>query len=175
MGDSKISLELYRQRPATGPHERDQFWDPLLLSANWRLRRLLRHVETSFGRSLSFTGAAEICGLEKTYFCRFFQSQTGMTFSEWLMRIRIERAKNLLIEEHGSIAEIATAVGYKNITTFERHFKRCEKRSPMQFRKQLRAVAKKRETTIAADKYTMAAETPIPHPSDNCAPQSSGS
>jgi|SRR5882672_5931490 len=167
MGESKVSFELYRQSPATGLHAWDQRWDPSLATVNWRLKRLLRYVETNFVRSLSFTRAAEICGLEKTYFCRFFQSQTGITFSEWLMRMRIQRAKNLLGDEHRSIAEVATAVGYKDITTFGRHFKRCEKLSPIQYRKHQRTVANK--TTIAADKYTIAAETVPTHPTDNCA------
>lgn len=169
MGESKITLELRHQRSATSSHSRDQRWNPLLVTVNWRLRRLRHYVETNFGRSLSFTRAAEICGLERTYFCRFFQSQTGITFSEWLMRLRVERAKELLREAHRSIAEVAAAVGYKDITTFERHFKRCEKVSPIQYRKNQRTVVRVCETTMAADKYTIAAETTPGHQIDNCA------
>jgi len=169
MGESKIPLELHHQASATTTHSSDQRWDPLLVTVNWRLRRLLRYVEANFGRALSFTRAAEICGLEKTYFCRFFQSQTGITFSEWLMRMRVERAKDLLKEGHRSIADVATAVGYEDITTFERHFKRCERVSPIRYRKIQRTVGKACETTMAAEKYTMAAETQPGHQADNCA------
>jgi two-component system, response regulator YesN len=111
-----------------------------LLSAtnNWRLQRLRRCVETDFLAALSFTRAAEICRLEKTYFCRFFRAQTGMAFSEWARQIRIQRAKDLLTNGHRSIPQVAAAAGYQDISTFERHFRKCESVSPIQFRKRER-------------------------------------
>jgi transcriptional regulator GlxA family with amidase domain len=105
------------------------------MTTHWRLYRLVRHVERQVGQPLSLTKAAQVCGLEKTYFCRFFHAQTGMTFSEWHRRLRIERAKSLLREKRRSVAEVASAVGYHSIKTFQRHFRRCEQMSPAQYKR----------------------------------------
>jgi AraC-like DNA-binding protein len=110
--------------------------DGVIGETHQRLHRLIRHVVRQGHEPLSLGRAARICGFEKTYFCRFFQAQTGLTFSEWIRRVRIDRAKNLLERGHGSIAEVALFVRYKDITTFERHFKRCEKVTPVQYLKQ---------------------------------------
>jgi transcriptional regulator GlxA family with amidase domain len=133
--------------------------DLLIVTNHWRLRRLLNHLEANFEHSLSLAAAAEICGLERTYFCRFFQAQTGITFSEWYRQVRVKRAKSLLQREHRSISEIAVAAGYKDITTFERHFRRGEKLSPAQYRKLRRAGGIDGETQqLPIDTYTTAAE-----------------
>jgi len=107
--------------------------------------------------SLPLTMAARVCGLEKTYFCRFFQAQTGLKFSEWIRVVRINRAKRLLLE-HRCIADVAAAAGYKDVTTFERHFRRCEKLSPAQYRKRQRRNREIVKNTITDDKSTMFAD-----------------
>jgi YesN/AraC family two-component response regulator len=69
--------------------------------------------------------AAEIVGLERTYFSRFFRNAVGQTFFEWNQEIRMQRAKTLLRRKDRSITSVALAVGYRDLTTFERAFKRC--------------------------------------------------
>jgi transcriptional regulator GlxA family with amidase domain len=132
--------------------------DLLTITGNWRLGRLIRHVAAHAEDTLSLTRAAQICGLERTYFCRFFRARVGMSFSEWNRRLRIERAKELLRREHRSVLSIALMVGYKDITTFERNFRRCEQLSPAEYRKLQRGTRARRNTT-SADEFTTSAET----------------
>jgi transcriptional regulator GlxA family with amidase domain len=132
--------------------------DLLMITGNWRLGRLIRHIAANAEDSLSLTRAAQICGLERTYFCRFFRVRVGMSFSEWNRRLRVERAKELLRGEHRSVLAIALAVGYKDITTFERNFRRCEQLSPVEYRKLQRRTRVRRNTT-SADEFTRIAET----------------
>jgi len=132
--------------------------DLLTVTGNWRLHRLIRHVAANVEDSLSLARAAQICGLERTYFCRFFRARVGMSFSEWSRRIRIERAKALLRGEHRSVLAVALAVGYKDITTFERNFRRCERLTPAEYRKLQRVRVSSRNTT-SADESTRIAET----------------
>jgi transcriptional regulator GlxA family with amidase domain len=132
--------------------------DLLTITGNWRLGRLFRHVTANAEDSLSLARAAQICGLERTYFCRFFRIRVGMSFSEWNRRLRVERAKTLLRGEHRSVLAIALAVGYKDITTFERNFRRCEKLSPAEYRK-LQRGTRARRNTMSADESTRIAET----------------
>jgi hypothetical protein len=82
----------------------------------------------------------------------------GIRFSEWCRRIRVERAKTLLCGEHRSVLAVALAVGYKDITTFERNFRRCEQLSPAEFRKRHQAMRLNGNTT-GADEFTRIAET----------------
>jgi transcriptional regulator GlxA family with amidase domain len=132
--------------------------DLLTITGNWRLGRLIRHLAANAEDALSLTRAAQICGLERTYFCRFFRARVGMSFSEWNRRLRIERAKALLCREHRSVLAIALMVGYKDLTTFERNFRRCEQLSPTEYRKLQRGTHVRRNTT-SADEFTTSAET----------------
>lgn len=59
----------------------------------------------------------------------------GIGFSDWLRRVRVEQAKRILQTQRLRITDVAMAVGYRDITTFERHFKTCEKLTPVQYRK----------------------------------------
>lgn len=123
-----------------------------------RLLRLFRYMEAHFDEPLPLSRAAEICGLEKTYFSRFFRAHVGMKFVAWSRRIRVERAKTLLANRRPKITTIALAVGYKNITTFERNFRIGTGLSPAEFREARRWAigAKPQEST------TTPQETPRP-------------
>ena len=66
------------------------------LLQNVRLHRLLLYVEYHLSEPLSLAMAAEIVGLERTYFSRFFRNAIGQTFFEWNQEIRMQRAKTLL-------------------------------------------------------------------------------
>lgn len=130
-----------------------------LLSDNWRLRRLSLYVEANLDKPLSLSGAASICGLEKTYFSRFFQAHTGMTFSLWNRLFRIERAKTLLRNTPWKVETIAEAVGFNNITTFERNFRKHTGTRPSEYRRAGRRVPNDPKTTRNAYTSTRNAET----------------
>ena len=99
-----------------------------------RLERLSRHVLSNLSERLTLSRAAEVAGLERTYFSRFFHAVAGRTFSEWNRAIRMERAKALLLRRGPSILSIAITVGYTDITTFERAFKKYAGISPRAYR-----------------------------------------
>lgn len=99
-----------------------------------RLEHLASYVSTNLCRRLSLAQAAEIVGLERTHFSRMFRHQTGYTFSEWNRSVRIERAKVLLRRRGIKIVTIAFSVGYRDLTTFERAFKKCSGMSPRAYR-----------------------------------------
>jgi transcriptional regulator GlxA family with amidase domain len=106
--------------------------------ADRRLDRLARHLATRLEQPLSLAKAAELCALETTYFSRYFRSRTGANYTDWYRQLRIERAKALLLNQCAKVDGVADAVGYKNITTFERAFRRCTGLSPVEYRKSLR-------------------------------------
>ena len=71
------------------------------------------------------------------YFCKMFKKATGLNFTDYLSRIRIERAKNLLLNPNLRVSEIAFEVGFQSLTHFNRVFKNAVGQSPTRYRQQL--------------------------------------
>jgi AraC-like DNA-binding protein/ligand-binding sensor protein len=71
------------------------------------------------------------------YFCKMFKKATGINFTDYVSRVRIEKAKNLLLNPNLRVSEIAYAVGFQSLTHFNRVFKRISGNSPTQFRQHL--------------------------------------
>ena len=68
------------------------------------------------------------------YFCKMFKKATGLTFTEYLGRVRIERAKTQLLNPNRRVSEIAYDVGFQSLTHFNRVFRRVAGQSPTKFR-----------------------------------------
>ncbi len=103
-----------------------------------RLRRVIQHIIQDLTRQPRMAELASLAGLERTYFCRHFHRTVGVKFSIWSRNVRAERAKELLANTDLPITTIATAVGYVDVTTFERNFRRCQHCSPRQYRQSQR-------------------------------------
>ncbi len=71
------------------------------------------------------------------YFCKLFRKVTGLTFTEFVSRTRIESAKNLLLNPNLRVSEIAYEVGFQSLTHFNRVFKKIEGESPTDYRARL--------------------------------------
>ena len=71
------------------------------------------------------------------YFCKLFRKVTGLTFTEFVSRTRVEKAKNLLLNPNLRISEIAYEVGFQSLTHFNRVFKNVVGESPTEFRARL--------------------------------------
>ena len=52
-----------------------------------RLKRVKEHVEEYYFERISLRKAAQIAGLETSYFCTFFRKKVGVTFTDWLRRV----------------------------------------------------------------------------------------
>jgi AraC-like DNA-binding protein len=102
-----------------------------------RLRILQAYVSQHLSEPLALGEAARLVGLSRNYFCEVFHKETGMCFSEWLEHYRIERAKSLLADARARIGLVAYAVGYHDLTTFGRAFKRHEGVTARHFQKAL--------------------------------------
>jgi AraC-like DNA-binding protein/ligand-binding sensor protein len=68
------------------------------------------------------------------YFCKMFKKATGLTFTDYLGRVRVEKAKTLLLNPHLRVSEIAYTVGFQSLTHFNRVFRHLNGESPSQFR-----------------------------------------
>jgi AraC-like DNA-binding protein len=67
-------------------------------------------------------------------FCRYFKRQTNMTFTDFVNQYRIERAKNLLMQDQ-NVTETCYAVGFESISYFNKLFNRIVGENPSAFKK----------------------------------------
>ncbi|HXF11243.1 MAG TPA: AraC family transcriptional regulator, partial [Desulfuromonadaceae bacterium] len=86
---------------------------------------------------LSLEQVARSVNTSKFYFCKMFKKATGINFTDYLSRVRTERAKNLLLNPNLRVSEIAYEVGFQSLTHFNRVFKRVLGQSPTEYRSQL--------------------------------------
>jgi transcriptional regulator GlxA family with amidase domain len=102
-----------------------------------RIARVLFALSQDLTRRLTLVEAAKIAGLAPTYFSKCFRHRVGITFGEWSSRLRVAEAKAQLLIADLSITAIAAAVGYADVTTFERVFRRIEGTCPRECRRLL--------------------------------------
>ncbi|MBI4663028.1 MAG: helix-turn-helix domain-containing protein [Verrucomicrobia bacterium] len=92
------------------------------------------------GEELSLGQVAKAVNTSTFYFCKMFKRITGLNFTDYVSRVRIEKAKNLLLNPNLRISEIAYEVGFQSLTHFNRMFKRILGQSPTEYRQQLPSV-----------------------------------
>ena len=68
------------------------------------------------------------------YFCKLFKGATGLTFTDYLARVRIEKAKALLLDRNRRVSEVAYDAGFQSLTHFNRIFRKIVGRSPTDYR-----------------------------------------
>ena len=90
-----------------------------------RLGKLVRFVNDNYAEPLPLQVAARITGLERTYFSKYFRETAGIGYRRWVQWIRVRRALDLLRLRQLSITAIAFEVGFRDLRTFERAFRRC--------------------------------------------------
>ncbi len=76
--------------------------------------------------------------VSRFYFCKLFKRATGMTLTEYIARVRIEKAKNLLVDPSRRISEVVFAAGFGSIPRFNSLFKRHVGVAPSEYRANLR-------------------------------------
>ena len=92
------------------------------------------YIQEHYSERISLDEAAQAVNASTRHFCKVFKASTGMTFTDYLARVRVEQAKLLLGNPHLRVSEIAFETGFESISQFNRSFKRITGHSPTQFR-----------------------------------------
>lgn len=94
-----------------------------------------RYVDTHYmSEDISLNSVAEYVNMNPSYFSSVFRKEKGITFVEYLTRVRLERAKELLMCSSLKISEIAYKVGYNDPQYFSHLFKKYNQCSPKEYR-----------------------------------------
>ena len=98
-----------------------------------------RLIDEGFREELSLTGVARQINVSAGYFSMLFKKATGLNFVEYVARLRVEKAKNLLQNPAFRISEVAYDVGFQSLSQFNRTFRRIVGLSPRAWRATLNA------------------------------------
>ncbi|OME01968.1 hypothetical protein BSK54_12230 [Paenibacillus odorifer] len=96
---------------------------------------VLDYLDKHYGEDINLNLVADKLNLTPGYLSSIFKEKTNINFSEYLNNLRIERAKELLMNLELRIQDIALQVGYQNVNSFIRMFKRCAGITPGEYRK----------------------------------------
>jgi AraC-like DNA-binding protein/ligand-binding sensor protein len=88
---------------------------------------------------LTLAQVAQSVNTSAFYFCKMFKKATGMTFTDYLARVRVEKVKNLLLNPHKRVSEAAFEAGFQSLSQFNRVFRKIAGESPSTFRERLHA------------------------------------
>ncbi len=98
------------------------------------IKRARVFIQEHLGERLSLSMVAGALHMSTFYFCKMFRKSTGLNFTDYVARERIEKAKNLLLNPNLRVSEIAYEVGFQSLTHFNRVFRRIVGRTPTVFR-----------------------------------------
>lgn len=98
--------------------------------------RVLTYIETNYAEDMNLENVAKSVGFSKYHFSRLFKQYTNSTFYDYLCTKRILESKKLLAS-NTPVTDIAFQVGFNNLTTFCRCFKKYEGCSPTQYKSRL--------------------------------------
>ncbi|WP_433923756.1 helix-turn-helix domain-containing protein [Paenibacillus taichungensis] len=96
---------------------------------------VLDYLDHHYGEDINLNIVADKLNLTSGYLSSIFKEKTNINFSEYLNNLRVERAKELLVNVDLRIQDIATQVGYQNVNSFIRMFKRRYGLTPGEYRK----------------------------------------
>ncbi len=128
---SSIVLEMFRTAITSHP---DQIMQ-IVGDSESRVRDVLQYVSLHYYEPLDLSLASKMAGLSRRQFTSLCRRLTKKSFLEYVNNVRIERASELLSISDMPIVSIAFEIGYEELSTFYRVFKRLRKTSPLAFRK----------------------------------------
>lgn len=105
-----------------------------------QIRRARDFIKSQYREGLTLGAVARHAGMGLCHFCRTFKKVTGMHYNHYLSRIRVEAAKNLLLNRDFRVTEICYEVGFQSLTHFNRVFRKIVGESPTEYRRRFAQV-----------------------------------
>jgi two-component system response regulator YesN len=119
--DTQLQALLSQQRGAATPRQ--------------LARALVALVHSAYAEEISLQTFAAEHGVSLAYFSRLFKDEVGITFSDYLTRVRIEKAKDLLTRRDLRLSDISTLVGYEDPKYFSQIFRKIVGVAPLDYQR----------------------------------------
>lgn len=91
-------------------------------------------IHAHLGEAMTLEAVARAVNVSPFHFCKVFKRATGLTFTDFVNRARVEKAKRLLMKPAARITEVAYEVGFQSLSHFNRSFRRIASESPTEYR-----------------------------------------
>lgn len=122
-----------------GEFEQGREYGPCSSSgADLQWNAILRFIHENYCQSCSLRDVAESAGYDYAYVSKLFKRRTGHSFHQYLIRLRIEKSRSLLLESELGVTEIAYECGFGSLRSFHRAFWEAFGVSPSLYREQER-------------------------------------
>jgi AraC-like DNA-binding protein len=108
------------------------------------VKRARDYILHHMAEPIALETVAHHAGISPFHFCKVFKRATGLTFTEFVNKARVEEAKRLLLRPQVRVTEVAYDVGFQSLSQFNRSFRRVTAQSPTEYR------AQKHQTAAAA-------------------------
>ncbi|MFA9556722.1 response regulator [Evansella sp. AB-rgal1] len=112
-----------------------EYFTPTLIEPKHLIPRVVQWIHNNYQDNLFFQDFANEHHVSLSYLSREFKAQTGCTFSEYIMRYRMEKAKEFFTEGINKTSEVCKLVGYEDPKHFSSVFKRVEGMTPKDYKK----------------------------------------
>ena len=109
---------------------------PSLLSDK-KMERIISFLNKHYTQAVSLDEVASFTAMNPTAFCRYFKENTGKTFKQHILEMRIGYACKLLAAGKLNISQISTACGFESIAPFNRSFKKITGLTPTQYKEKV--------------------------------------
>jgi AraC-like DNA-binding protein/ligand-binding sensor protein len=103
------------------------------------VRKAREYIDQHKMQPLSLSAVATAAGASVFHFCKVFRKATGLKFTDYVARVRLEDARTQLLNPNRRVSEVAYDVGFQSLTQFNRMFRRVFGRSPTEFRAHVHA------------------------------------
>ncbi len=101
------------------------------------VKKTIKYIQLKYSEAIHIDDISNSCGLNRSYLSRLFKDATGSSIQEYLMTYRMKTAVKLMKETDKTIQDISLAVGYNDIFTFSKAFKKHYGTPPKEYRKHL--------------------------------------
>ncbi|MBP1907768.1 AraC-like DNA-binding protein [Paenibacillus turicensis] len=98
------------------------------------MQEVLDYLETNYMNGVKLEEAAKQAKMSLFHFSRFFKNITGMSYTSYLNRLRIDKAEEMIMSTQQTMLEIALECGFTNVRTFNRVFKQLKQCKPTDLR-----------------------------------------
>lgn len=115
---------------------------PNFQEAGEMIRPALEYIKEHFQENITIQQLAAVVHLSESYFMNQFQRHVGFTAIEYISHFRINQACRLLGDTRKSVLEVAFDCGFRNISNFNRQFRKVTGCSPTEYRKRMRTFSK---------------------------------
>jgi AraC-like DNA-binding protein len=128
------TLEGLRELSQTPILQRDYQRHSALADAPARIRTAVDFIHAHYHRPILLAEISEVCHFSPNAFCRWFKQNMGITFVEYLNKVRLTHVCQLLLTTDVSVGQIALQTGFDNISTLNRLFQQKLHTSPSKYR-----------------------------------------